>query len=62
MRRGIWGFIFCLLLNASAQAEEVKLVLQGLKGELKENTRIYLQQLHPIQVEQLPRFETDIKT
>lgn len=62
MKRGILGFIFCLLLSTSAQAEEVKYVLQGLKGELRNNTRIYLNQLHPINTEQLPRFETDIKT
>lgn len=53
--------IAILLLSLSVSAQEVSFRLTGLKGDLKANTQVYLDQLPPIKVEQLPRFRDDIK-
>ena len=61
MNKSIWGLLAMLLLSMSVSAQEVSFRLKGLKGELKDNTRIYLDQLPPIEVEQLPRFRKNIQ-
>ncbi|WP_319783738.1 autotransporter assembly complex family protein [Oceanisphaera sp. IT1-181] len=61
MNKSLWGLLAVLLLSMSANAQEVSFRLKGLKGELKDNTRIYLDQLPPIEAEQLPRFRKDIQ-
>lgn len=66
MNKSIWGLLVTFLLSAcllsqNANAEEVNFLLKGLKGELKDNTRIYLDQLPPMDAEQLPRFRKDIQ-
>lgn len=61
MNKSLWGLLTVFLLSMSANAQEVSLRLKGLKGELKDNTRIYLDQLPPIEAEQLPRFRKDIQ-
>lgn len=62
MNKGAWGLLALLLLSLSVRADEVSFRLKGLKGDLKDNTRIYLDQLPPIEVEQFPRFRKDIQT
>ncbi|MGB5854508.1 MAG: POTRA domain-containing protein, partial [Oceanisphaera sp.] len=62
MNKRSWGLVVLLLLSLGVKAEEVSFSLKGLKGDLKDNTRIYLDQLPPIEVEQLPRFRKDIQT
>lgn len=61
MNKSIWGLLAVLLLSMNANAQEVSFRLKGLKGELKDNTRIYLDQLPPIEADQLPRFRKDIQ-
>ena len=61
MNKSIWGLLAMLLVSMQASAQEVSFRLKGLKGELKDNTRIYLDQLPPMDVEQLPRFRKDIQ-
>lgn len=61
MNNSVWGLLAILLVSLSASAEEVSFRLQGLKGELRDNTRIYLDQLPPMDAEQLPRFRKDIQ-
>ncbi|ART81597.1 hypothetical protein CBP31_02260 [Oceanisphaera profunda] len=61
MNKSLWGLLAVLLLSMSANAQEVSFRLKGLKGDLKDNTRIYLEQLPPIEAEQLPRFRKDIQ-
>ena len=61
MNNSVWGLLAILLVSLSASAEEMSFRLQGLKGELRDNTRIYLDQLPPMDAEQLPRFRKDIQ-
>ena len=61
MNKCMWGLLALLLFSMNAEAQQVSFRLKGLKGELKENTRIYLDQLPPMDVEQLPRFRKDIQ-
>ena len=62
MSKRIWGVLILLLLSLNVRAEDVSLELQGLKGKLKNNTQVYLDQLPTIDAEQLPRFRKDIET
>ncbi len=62
MSKGLWGLAVLLLLSLNVRADEVSFELQGLKGKLKNNTQIYLDQLPAIDAEQLPRFRKDIET
>ena len=62
MIKGSWGLLALLLLSLGARADEVSFRLKGLTGDLKDNTRVYLNQLPPIEAEQLPRFRKDIQT
>lgn len=61
MNRGAWGLLVLLLLSLNVKADDVSFKLTGLKGDLKDNTQVYLKQLPPIKVEQLPRFRKDIQ-
>lgn len=61
MNKSKWGLLVVLLISMNVDAQEVSFRLKGLKGELKDNTRIYLDQLPPMDVEQLPRFRKDIQ-
>ncbi|MBO1519788.1 outer membrane protein assembly factor [Oceanisphaera sp. DM8] len=54
--------LLLLLLSLNVKADEVSFQLKGLKGDLKDNTKVYLDQLPPIEAEQLPRFRKDIQT
>ncbi|PSJ45622.1 outer membrane protein assembly factor [Zobellella endophytica] len=60
MSKGVWGIMGLMLLSLAASAEEVSFRLSGLSGALEDNTRVYLNQLPPIQAEQLPRFRKSI--
>lgn len=60
MSKGVWGIMGLMLLSLAASAEEVSFRLAGLSGALEDNTRVYLNQLPPIQAEQLPRFRKSI--
>ncbi|MFB9845564.1 autotransporter assembly complex protein TamA [Oceanisphaera arctica] len=62
MSKGIWGVLVLLLLSLNVRAEDVSFELEGLKGKLKKNTQVYLDQLPAIDAEQLPRFRKDIET
>ncbi|ART78993.1 hypothetical protein CBP12_01550 [Oceanisphaera avium] len=57
----MWGLLAIWLISANVSAEEVNFRLKGLKGELKDNTQVYLDHLPPIEAEQLPRFRKDIQ-
>ncbi|MGO4998638.1 autotransporter assembly complex protein TamA [Oceanisphaera sp. W20_SRM_FM3] len=61
MNNSVWVLLAVLLVSLSVSAEEVSFRLKGLKKGLKDNTRIYLDQLPPMEAEQLPRFRKDIQ-
>ncbi|WP_232455106.1 autotransporter assembly complex protein TamA [Oceanisphaera avium] len=61
MSKSMWGLLAIWLISANVSAEEVNFRLKGLKGELKDNTQVYLDHLPPIEAEQLPRFRKDIQ-